>query len=77
MYKQVVVVDHHLFVHIYIYTHTLTEADDMAFSQNNGWAIAEGISGESSSEPTMPQDTRAYIRGKLFKWIAHVHSSFF
>lgn len=34
----------------------------MALSQNSGRPIAEGISGGSSSDPTTPQDTRAYIR---------------
>ena len=45
----------------------LTEAEKMALSQNSGRPIAEGISGGSSSDPPTPQDTGAYIRGKLFK----------
>ena len=45
----------------------LTEAEEMALSQNTGRPIAEGISGGSSSDPATPQDTGAYIRGKLFK----------
>ena len=51
--------------------------EEQALSQNSGRPIAEGISGGSSSEPATPQDTRAYIRGELFKWMAYVHSSFF
>ena len=46
---------------------TLTEAEEMALSHNSGRPIAEGISGGSSSDPATPQDTGAYIRGKLFK----------
>ena len=48
----------------------LTEAEKMALSQNSGRPIAEGISGGSSSDPPTPQDTGAYIRGKLFKLMA-------
>ncbi|XP_030208314.1 uncharacterized protein LOC115540858 isoform X2 [Gadus morhua] len=40
----------------------LTEAEKMAFSQNSGRPIAEGISGGSSSDPPTPQDTGAYIK---------------
>ena len=45
----------------------LTEAEEMALSQNSGRPIAEGISGGSSPDPPTPQDTGAYIKGKLFK----------
>ncbi|XP_030289826.1 uncharacterized protein LOC115591728 isoform X2 [Sparus aurata] len=40
----------------------LTEAEEMALSQNYGRPVAEGIPGGSSSEPVTPQDTSAYIR---------------
>ena len=45
----------------------LTEAEKMALSHYSGRPIAEGISVGSSSDPATPQDTGAYIRGKLFK----------
>ena len=37
-------------------------------TSHRGWR--DGISGGSSSDPATPQDTGAYIRGKLFKWMA-------
>ncbi|XP_059215854.1 uncharacterized protein LOC131993817 [Centropristis striata] len=40
----------------------LTEAEELALSQNRGRPVAEGIPGGSSSEPVIPQDTSAYIR---------------
>ncbi|KAK0147183.1 hypothetical protein N1851_013469 [Merluccius polli] len=42
----------------------LTEAEELALSQNRGCPVAEGIPGGSSSEPVTPQDTSAYIRCK-------------
>ncbi|KAK0152191.1 hypothetical protein N1851_006423 [Merluccius polli] len=38
----------------------LTEAEELALSQNRGRPAAEGIPGGSSSEPVTPQDTSAY-----------------
>ncbi|XP_056456667.1 uncharacterized protein LOC130390630 isoform X1 [Gadus chalcogrammus] len=40
----------------------VTEAEEMALSQNSGRPIAEGISGGSSPDPPTPQDTGAYIK---------------
>ncbi|KAK0156602.1 hypothetical protein N1851_000034 [Merluccius polli] len=42
----------------------LTEAEELALSQNRGHPVAEGIPGGSSSESVTPQDTSAYIRCK-------------
>ncbi|XP_063350285.1 von Willebrand factor A domain-containing protein 5A-like isoform X2 [Pelmatolapia mariae] len=40
----------------------LTEAEQLALSQNSGRPVAEGISAGTSSESITPQDTSAYIR---------------
>ncbi|KAL3971403.1 Ras and Rab interactor 2/3 [Sarotherodon galilaeus] len=40
----------------------LTEAEQLALSQNSGHPVAEGISAGTSSESITPQDTSAYIR---------------
>ncbi|XP_076744846.1 uncharacterized protein LOC143420543 [Maylandia zebra] len=52
----------------------LTEAEQLALSQNSGRPVAEGISAGTSSESITPQDTSAYIRGKS-KTIHGVHTS--
>ncbi|XP_072571008.1 uncharacterized protein [Paramormyrops kingsleyae] len=40
----------------------LTEAEEMALSQNTGRPMADGILGGSSSDTAMPQDRSSYIR---------------
>ncbi|XP_075327303.1 uncharacterized protein LOC142384881 [Odontesthes bonariensis] len=40
----------------------LTEAEELALSQNFGRPVAEGIPGGSSSSESTPQDTRTFIK---------------
>lgn len=53
----------------------LTEAEEMALSQQSMRPVAEGIPGGSSSDPPTPQDRSAFIRGWLFKIIKYVHAT--
>ncbi|KAL3967141.1 myelin-oligodendrocyte glycoprotein [Sarotherodon galilaeus] len=56
----------------------LTEAEQLALSQNSGRPVAEGISAGTSSDSITPQDTSAYIRVKIevkrtrIKWIIEI-----
>ena len=52
-----------------------TTADELALDHNRGRPIMDGIAGGSSSEPSAPHDTSAYVKGKLITFIRNCSSS--